>query len=117
MTKQPTHSLDSTQESRLEATRRNLESREDIIGQSYRTIRDHPRASAAIAGGVVAAAGAGAFLLNRRKSQIGTATGHASSSEQIDEAVAQMNEDAVSELDEGRNESMAEQSKTGAVAY
>ncbi|WP_265562936.1 hypothetical protein [Sphingomicrobium arenosum] len=117
MNKQPTHSLDqnATQESRIEATRRNLESREDFIGTSYRTIRDNPRTSAAIAGGVVAAAGAGAFLLNR-KNKIGTATGHASSSESINDAVSEMNDDAVSSL-EGRSDSIAEQSKAGSVAY
>lgn len=124
MTKQPVNTLDQTNTSRLDATRRSLEQREDVIGQSYRTIRDNPKTSAAIAGGVVAAAGAGAFLLNRRKNQIGTATGHASSSEDINQQVSEMNNDAVSSIDKTQktafskqNEEISSQSKPGAVAY
>ena len=85
----------TTSTSRIGNLRENLETRGDFVGQSYRTIRDNPRTSAAIAGGVAAAAGATAFLLNR-KSRIGTATGTARTT---DEAIL----DKVEEMNSGQS--------------
>ena len=82
--------FERSEETRLEATRRNLETRQDIVGESYRTIRDNPKTSAAIATGVAAAAGAGAFLLNRKR-KVGTAFGHASVSSEIENEVVANN--------------------------
>ena len=90
----------SSDESRLTQAKRNLETREDFVGQSYRTIRDNPKTSAAIATGVAAAAAGGAFLLNR-KNRLGTAFGHASSSDEINSEVAEMNEEAVEMASKG----------------
>ncbi|MCM8556889.1 hypothetical protein [Sphingomicrobium sediminis] len=87
---QPTDT--QTNNSRIDNVRQNLETRGDFVGQSYRTIRDNPRTSAAIAGGVAAAAGATAFLLNRRN-RIGTATGHANPNEEVLDKVEEMNAD------------------------
>lgn len=95
MTKQPVNTLDQTNTTsgRFESTKQNLEQRDDFVGSSYRTIRDNPKTSAAIAGGVVAAAGAGAFLLNR-KSKTGTAFGTARGVDSdIVNKVEELNED------------------------
>ncbi|WP_265570662.1 hypothetical protein [Sphingomicrobium nitratireducens] len=47
--------------------KQSLAQREDIAGQTYRAIRDNPKTSAAIATGVAAAAGAGAFLFAKSR--------------------------------------------------
>ena len=105
MTKQ----IDETQQGKIQQAQANLEQREDVLGKSYRTIRDNPKTSAAIGAGVVAAAAGGAFLLNR-KGKIGTATGHASTSDEIASEVSEMNEDAVSKLNQ-------KELQSGSVAY
>lgn len=86
----------SSQESRMTTAKRSLAQRDDIAGQAYRTIRDYPKTSAAIATGVAAAAGAGAFLLNR-KNKTGTAFGHASTNDEITNEVKQINKKGVSD--------------------
>ncbi|NNC48073.1 MAG: hypothetical protein HKO13_06545 [Sphingomonas sp.] len=105
MTKQ----IDDTQQGKIKQAQSNLEQREDMLGKGYRTIRDNPKTSAAIGAGVVAAAAGGAFLLNR-KGKIGTATGHASTNDEIANEVSEMNEDAVSKLNQ-------KEIKSGSVAY
>ena len=50
--------------------KQSLAQRDDFAGTTYRTIRDNPKTSAAIATGVAAAAaGAGAFFYNRNRQQ------------------------------------------------
>ena len=112
---------ETTQTTRTEQIKQNLEQRDDFAGQAYRTIRDNPKTSAAIATGVVAAAaGTTAFLLNR-KNTIGTATGHASASDEISSEVRDLNEETMSNL-KGRSSSLADSeiqtdTKVGSVAY
>ena len=90
--------------------KRSLSQREDFVGETYRTIRDYPKTSAAIATGVVAAAaGTTAFLLNR-KSKIGTATGHATADADVVSEVNELNDETLSKLN--KNEI-----KAGSVAY
>ncbi|WP_343347252.1 hypothetical protein WJT74_04260 [Sphingomicrobium sp. XHP0239] len=48
----------------------------EFVDSSVQTIKDNPKTSAAIGAGVAVAAGAGAFLLNR-KAKTGTAFGTA----------------------------------------
>lgn len=98
-----------TETSKIQQAKSNLEQRDDVLGKSYRTIRDNPKTSAAIAGGVAAAAAGGAFLLNR-KNKIGTAAGHSNPTDEIVEEVSELNEEAVSELNQ-------KEIKSGSVAY
>ncbi|MBB3763687.1 hypothetical protein [Sphingomicrobium lutaoense] len=93
---QTTSQSKQSESSQNSSTWQNLAERNDFAGQTYRTIRDYPKTSAAIATGVAAAAGAGAFLLNRKK-KVGTAFGHASSNDKIVSEVEQINKKGVSD--------------------
>ena len=116
-----TNTTDNFEPTRGQQIRQNLEQREDFAGQAYRTIRDNPKTSAAIATGVVAAAaGTTAFLLNRKNS-IGTATGHASASDEITKEVSEMNEEAIAQMRSKSSEltdsEIQTDTKVGSVAY
>lgn len=115
-----TNPIETNGQTRTQQFKQKLEQRDDFAGQTYRTIRDNPKTSAAIATGVVAAAGAGAFLWNR-KNQIGTATGHATTSEEMAREVSEMNDDAIASAknrsDELTDRNIQTDSKVGSVAY
>lgn len=106
MTKQ----IDETQQGKIQQAQANLEQREDVLGKSYRTIRDNPKTSAAIGAGVVAAAAAGGAYMLNRKNKIGTAAGHSNPTDEIVEEVGELNEEAVSDLNQ-------KEIKSGSVAY
>ena len=91
MTK-PVNTLDNpqpTQESRLTTAKQKSG---EFLDTSIQTIKDNPKTSAAIGAGVAVAAGAGAFLLNR-KAKTGTAFGTARGVDQsIVDKVEELNE-------------------------
>lgn len=74
-------------ESRITAAKRSLAQRQDIAGQAYRTVRDNPNASAAVASGVAAAAlaGAGAFFYAKSRKE----------NQAFEDDLTDLNEDAV----------------------
>ena len=90
MTKQPVNTLDqtTTNESTFSTVRQKSG---EFVDSSVQTIKDNPKTSAAIGAGVAVAAGAGAFLLNR-KSKTGTAFGTARTvDEDVIEKVEEIN--------------------------
>ncbi|MBW0145055.1 hypothetical protein [Sphingomicrobium clamense] len=108
-----TKTTDTTAEtSKTTRIKQSLAQRDDFAGTTYRTIRDNPKTSAAIATGVAAAAaGAGAFLWNRNRQQ----------REAVEQEVSEMNNDAVEMAQQPRKDGLSEDIKTdtkvGSVAY
>ena len=76
MTKQPVNTLDQTTSTSSSTFSTARQKSGEFIDSSVQTIKDNPKTSAAIGAGVAVAAGAGAFLLNR-KAKTGTAFGTA----------------------------------------
>ena len=91
MTK-PVNTLDNTQPTQESRFNTAKQKSGEFLDSSIQTIKDNPKASAAIGAGVAVAAGAGAFLLNR-KAKTGTAFGTARGVDQsIVDKVEELNE-------------------------